>query len=83
LLAELTRERIDQIRKYGQELSPWTMIYMMAAVILPSLGVTVLIVIASFMSVGIPAVVLPVIVLMLVGFQLFFMNFVASRRPTV
>ena len=83
LLAELTRERIDQIRKYGQELSPWTMIYMMAAVILPSLGVTMLIVIASFMSVGIPAVVLPVIVLMLVGFQLFFMNFVASRRPTV
>ena len=83
LLAELTRERIDQIRKYGQELSPWTMLYMMAAVILPSLGVTMLIVIASFMSAGIPAVVLPVIVLMLVGFQLFFMNFVASRRPTV
>ncbi|MFH0835173.1 MAG: type II secretion system F family protein [Candidatus Micrarchaeota archaeon] len=83
LLAELTRERIDQIRKYGQELSPWTMIYMMAAVILPSLGVTMLIVIASFMSVGIPSIVLPVIVMGLIGFQLFFMNFVSSRRPVV
>jgi len=80
---ELTRERVDQIRRYGQELSPWTMIYMMAAVIVPSLGVTMMIVIVGFLDVVVPKVLLLVVIAGLVGFQLFFMNFVNSRRPAI
>lgn len=80
---ELTMGRIDQIRRYGQELSPWTMIYMMAAVILPSLGVTMLIVVISFLGTSIPSIILDVILVGLAGFQVFFLNFVSSRRPTV
>ncbi len=80
---ELTKDRIDQIKKYGQELSPWTMIYMMTAVILPSLGVTMLIVLVGFLSVTVPKLALAGIVFGLLLFQLFFMNFVASRRPAV
>ena len=79
----LTRERIDQIRRYGQELSPWTMMYMMVAVILPSIGVSMMIVIVGFMSIPLPKTVLYGIRLFLTGFQLFFMNLVASRRPAV
>ncbi len=82
-IEELTKERIDQIRKYGQELSPWTMIYMMTAVILPSLGVTMLIVVVAFVDVTIPKLLLPAIAGGLMLFQLFFMNFVSSRRPAV
>jgi flagellar protein FlaJ len=80
---ELTLGRIDQIRRYGQELSPWTMIYMMAAVILPSLGVTMLIVVISFLGTSIPSIILVFILVGLAGFQIFFLNFVSSRRPTV
>jgi flagellar protein FlaJ len=80
---ELTRLRINEIRRYGQELSPWTMIYMMASVIVPSLGVTMLIVIGSFMNVSLPKLLLWVGVGYLIVFQLFFMNFVKTRRPAV
>ena len=80
---ELTRERVDQIRRYGQELSPWTMIYMMAAVIVPSLGVTMLIVIVGFLDVTVPKIILAVVLAGLIGFQLFFLNFVNSRRPAI
>lgn len=83
ILDELTRERVNQIRRYGQELSPWTMLYMLAAVVLPSLGVTLLIVISSFLSVPVPKIVLPAVLVFLLGFQLFFMNLVSSRRPAV
>lgn len=81
LLDELMREKIDEIHRYGQELSPWTMLYMMAAVVLPSLGVTMIIVISSFMSVQIPSIVLPMVLVFVCGFQIFFMSFVSSRRP--
>lgn len=83
LLKELVHERIDEIRRYGQELSPWAMIYMLASVVLPSLGVTMAIVIMSFLNVQIPAIILPAVLVFLLGFQLFFMNFVSTRRPTV
>ncbi len=82
-IEELTRERVDQIRRYGQELSPWTMIYMMGAVIVPSLGVTMLIVIVGFLDVAVPKIVLAGVLAGLVLFQLFFMNFVSSRRPAI
>jgi flagellar protein FlaJ len=83
LMSDLTKEKVDEIHRYGQELSPWTMIYMMLAVVLPSLGVTLLIVISSFLSVSIPSIVLPITVIFLIGFQLFFMNFISSRRPMI
>ena len=83
LMSELTKEKVDEIHRYGQELSPLTMIYMMGAVVLPSLGVTLMIVISSFLSISIPSIVLPITLMLLVGFQLFFMNFVASRRPLI
>jgi flagellar protein FlaJ len=82
-LNELELEQTEQIKKYSQELSPLTMIYMISAIIVPSLGVTMLIVIGSLMSFPIPKVILPVIFLIMIGFQAFFLNFVASRRPVV
>lgn len=82
-VAELTRTRVDQIRRYGQELSPWTMIYMMAAVIMPSLGVAMLIVVISFLGSPLPKFILYILLGGLMGFQLFFLNFVSSRRPTI
>ena len=36
----LSEEQLNQIKSYGQELNPWTMLYMIVAVIAPSLGVT-------------------------------------------
>lgn len=83
IIVDLTRERIDDIRRYGQELSPWTMIYMLAAIIVPSLGITMMLVIVSFLGVDVPPIFFAVVLVGLTGFQLFFMDFVKSRRPAI
>ncbi len=83
MVDELTRERVDDIRRYGQELNPWVMIYMIAAVVIPSLGITMLIVVLSFLNIPVPKIVFPVIWFFLAGFQIFFISFVKSRRPAV
>jgi len=38
IVINLTQEQIIAIRKYGQELSPYTLIYMLIAIIMPTLG---------------------------------------------
>lgn len=83
IIEDLTKEQVTAIRRYGQELNPWTMIYMVAAVIIPSLGVTFLVVISVFSGAIIPKIIYPMIAAGLLGFQLFFMNFVKSKRPSV
>lgn len=80
---DLEREQADKIRKYGQELSPWTMIYMMAAVVVPSLGITLVIVIMSFLNISLPSFSIYLVIIYLIIFQLFYMNFISSRRPYV
>jgi hypothetical protein len=42
-----------------------------------------IIIIMSFMNVLIPVTVFPAVFLFLLGFQLFFISFVKSRRPQV
>ncbi len=83
IISDLTKERIDDIRRYGQELSPWTMIYMLAAIIVPSLGITMMLVIVSFLGVDMPPIFFAFVLLFLLGFQIFFMDFVKSRRPAI
>ncbi len=82
-LDDLTKDRIEQIKRFGQELSSWSVFYMLGAIIFPSLGVTVLIVLTSFLGVQLPSLIFGVILAVLVIFQLFFMNLIASRRPFV
>jgi flagellar protein FlaJ len=83
MINELMKERISDIQRYGQELNPWVMIYMVLAVVLPSLGITMMMIIMSFMNVLIPKTIFPAVFLFLLLFQLFFISFVKSRRPAV
>ncbi len=82
-LDDLTSERLEQIRRYGQELSPWTMMYMLVAIIFPSLGVTTLIVLSTFIHTAIPVIIFPAILFVMLLFQLFFINLVGTRRPAI
>ena len=79
----LGEEQLNQIKSYGQELNPWTMMYMMVAVIAPSLGVTFLIILSSFSGIAIPKALFPAILLGLFMFQVFFIGFIKSKRPSM
>ena len=83
MINDLTAEKVDEIKRYGQELSPWTMIYMLAAIVVPSLGITMMLVIISFLGIEVPKMVFAGVMVFIIGFQLFFMDFVKSRRPAV
>jgi flagellar protein FlaJ len=83
LAQSLEKERIEEIKRYGQELAPWMMIYMLAAIILPSMGVAMLIVLASFFDIAVPNIALAGALVFIAGFQIFFANFVSTRRPAV
>ncbi|MFP4151112.1 MAG: type II secretion system F family protein [Candidatus Aenigmatarchaeota archaeon] len=75
--------QINKINRYGEELNPWTMFYMIVAVILPSIGITFLIILTSLTGMSIPDLIFPLTIFGLAMFQFFFMGFVKSKRPSV
>lgn len=79
----LADRQVDQIKRYGQELNPWTMMYMIVAVIIPSLGITFLIILTSFTGLEVPTIIFPTIVFGLALFQFFFMGFIKNKRPSL
>lgn len=77
----LMKEQVIAIRRYGQELNPYTMIYMLVAVILPTLGITFLIILSSFAGINISKIIFPLIVIVLAIFQYFYMGIIKTKRP--
>jgi len=48
VISSLSKEQLVEIRRYKSVLNPLAMMYMMVAVIVPSLGITLLIIVSSF-----------------------------------
>ncbi|MBN2052758.1 type II secretion system F family protein [Candidatus Woesearchaeota archaeon] len=81
VLDQIVRQQQIAVKEYGRKLNPLAMFYMMMAVIVPSLGTTVLIVLSTFMGFTLPMVFL-IIVACMVGFvQLMFLAIIKSARP--
>ena len=83
VLAEITREEELEIKKYGQKLNSLVIFYMLAAVIVPSLGMAIFIVISSFINFPIGFKGLLVFVFFIVVLQFIFITMFRSIRPTV
>ncbi len=83
LVDAIVKKQILSVQKYGKELNPYTLMYMMVAVILPSLGVTFLMVLSTFTGANVSSRVFLIILGILILFQLFFINLVKSKRPQV
>lgn len=72
-----------QIKKYGKELNPYILVYLLIAVIGPSLGITGLIVISSFAGLSVDTTTYLGILGGMTVFQVFFLNLIKSKRPEV
>lgn len=83
IVNSLTQEQIIAIRRYGQELSPFTLMYMLIAVIMPTLGITFMIILSSFAGIKIPDITFPAILLVLTVFQYFYMGVIKTKRPSL
>lgn len=84
-IGNLMDEQEIQIQSYGGKLNPLIMFYMLMAVILPSLGITFLIIISSIMNLG--STWTKVIFFVIFGFvvfmQIMFLGLIKSRRPSL
>lgn len=81
----LSEEQLLQIQKYGGQLSPLAMFYMLIAVIMPALGITFIIVLSSFVA---PSESLVKMIFFglygfIVFFQIMFLGLIKSRRPNL
>jgi flagellar protein FlaJ len=72
-----------EIKKYGKELNPYILVYLLLAVVGPSLGITGLIVMSSFTGVSVNQNIYFLVLFFLVVVQIFFLNLVRSKRPEV
>src|SRR3989338_9476919 len=83
VLQEITREEELEIQKYGKKLNTLVIFYMVAAVIFPSLGVSLFIVIASIVNFQIGLTALMVVTFFIVVLQFIFIAMFKSIRPMV
>ncbi len=83
VLEEITQEEELEIKKYGKKLNSLVIFYMLAAVILPSLGVAIFIVISSFISLPIRFKGLLIFVFFIVILEFIFITLFKSIRPNV
>ncbi|HII29547.1 hypothetical protein COT48_04410 [Candidatus Woesearchaeota archaeon CG08_land_8_20_14_0_20_47_9] len=83
IIDQMTREQLIEVNEYGKKLSPLAMFYMIIAVILPSIGVIMLIIMATFISIKLDIWLLSVIALLLAFMQFMFLSMIKSQRPAV
>lgn len=83
LVDAIVEQQILEVQKYGKELNPYTLMYLMIAVIIPSLGVTFLMVLSTFTGINVGETVFYGILAGLIMFQFIFMNMVKAKRPKV
>ena len=83
VVEQITREQIIEVKEYGRKLNPLAMFYMMIAVIVPSLGVAMLIVLSSFLAFELSLTFLLIIALFVAFIQFMFLSVVKSSRPSV
>lgn len=83
VMDQITKDQITEVNKYGKKLNPLAMFYMIIAVILPSLGITMMIILSSFIQFQLSLTIL----LSLAGFlgfiQFMFIAMVKFSRPAV
>lgn len=83
VLEQIAREQTIEINKYSKKLNPLAMFYMIIAVILPSLGITMLVVMSSFIEVEFDLTIFLVIAFLLAFMQFMFLSIIKFSRPAI
>jgi archaeal flagellar protein FlaJ len=83
ILDELTVQEELEVKKYGKKLNTLVIFYMVAAVVLPSLGISLFMVMANFVNFSIGIRGLLVITLFIGILQFIFISLFRSIRPMV
>jgi len=82
-LEEIAYEQLIEIQKYGRKLNSLTLFYMLFAVVVPSLGMTMFMVVAGLVSLTITPSTFFVFIFFLLIIELMFVTLFKSIRPNV
>lgn len=83
ILDEIAEEQLIEIQRYGKKLNSLTLFYMLMAIVIPSLGITIFIVIASLISLNLELMHFFVVIFLMVVVQFIFLSLFKSIRPDV
>lgn len=83
VIEQIVKEQIIEVNKYGRKLNPLAMFYMIISVILPSLGITMLIILSSFIEFELSMTILIVIAFLLGFVQFMFLSIIKFSRPAI
>jgi flagellar protein FlaJ len=83
IVDSIIKDQKLEIEKYGKELNPYILVYLLLAVIGPSLGITGLIVMSSFTGTSVGRDLYILILFAITVAQVFFLNLIKSKRPEV
>jgi pilus assembly protein TadC len=83
VLEEIANEQLVEIQRYGKKLSSLTLFYMLVAVVAPSLGITMFMVVAGLVSLDIGPSTFFVFSFFLVLIEFVFLSLFKSIRPNV
>jgi len=82
-LEEIAEEQLVEIQRYGKKLNSLTMFYMLVAIVVPSLGITLFSVIATMVAIKVDMSLLVIVLFFLVIVQMLFISFFKSIRPNL
>lgn len=82
-LQAISRDQLGQINAYGKKLNSIMLFYMVAGIVIPSLGMTMLIIIAGVIGFKITTIVLVLVLIVLAFVQAVFVLTIKGLRPSV
>ena len=80
---ELTADQKTKIKSYAQELNLWSLIYLLFAVAIPTIGLTLMIILSNFAGAGITIETIISFVVLTFIVQFIIIGFIKSRRPVI
>lgn len=83
VMDQITKDQMNEVNKYGKKLNPLAMFYLIVAVIMPSLGMTMLIILSSFIKFQLSLTILISLACFLGFVQFMFMSLVRFSRPAI
>ncbi len=83
VLDQIGKEQAIKVNQYGKKLTPFAMFYMMVSVILPTLGVTMIVILSSFIQFQLSLTILVIMAAFIGLVQLMFISLIKFSRPPI
>ncbi len=83
IIANLTHEHKTKIKDYSKELNMWSLIYMLFAVAIPTIGITMMVILSSFAGMNLSNAAFIAFVVCCFALQIIMIGMIKKRRPVV